>query len=142
MTGHLACADETASHNWAALAGIDTLVFVMGVKNRSKIAQHLIRNGKDPQEPAAFIIEGTTSNQKVVLSSLKELAESPPEIAGPAVLIIGKVVNLHKELSWFNPAEYFESPQNGAAGAFLLAAERRAYAAESGGFAAGAYVGG
>jgi uroporphyrin-III C-methyltransferase len=121
VTGHLASADETSSHNWASLAGIDTLVFVMGVKNKSKIAGHLIAHGKDPHEPAAFVCEGTTTNQKVVLTTLKELVESPPEVTSPAVLIIGKVVTLHKDLAWFNPAVHLEAAQSGATGAFLLA---------------------
>jgi len=123
VTGHLASDDETSSHNWSALAGIDTLVFVMGVKNRAKIAQLLISHGKAADEPAAFVIEGTTSNQKVVVTSLKELAEAQVEVKGPAVLIIGKVVSLHQDLAWFNPTVHLGEPaQAGHSGAFLLAA--------------------
>ncbi len=55
VTGH-----PNRGINWRAFAHIDTLVILMGVKNRSKIARELIKAGRDPSEPVAFIERATT----------------------------------------------------------------------------------
>ncbi len=84
--------------NWRAVAGIDTIVILMGVKRRQYIAKKLIEAGKDPHEPVAFVERGTTSEEKITISNLKEVAENSPDIKPPALYIIGKVVNIRKEV--------------------------------------------
>ncbi len=98
VTGHPATGDRKEI-NWKSFAEIDTLVILMGVKNRQKIADELIKAGRDPEEPVAFIEKGTTKEQKVILSSLKEVSQNPPLIEPPAVIVIGKVVSLHREIA-------------------------------------------
>jgi len=97
--------------NWKAFRDVDTLVILMGVKNRQRIAKALIEAGRNPYEPVAFIEKGTTEEQRVVVSTLKEVAENPPEVNPPAVFVIGKVVELHKKLKNFN--ETLEVIKNG-----------------------------
>jgi len=88
--------------DWKAFKDIDTIVVLMGVKNRQRIARELIEAGRNPYEPVAFIEKGTTEHQRIVLSTLKEVAENPPEVNPPAVIVIGKVVELHNQLRDFN----------------------------------------
>ena len=101
MTGH------TCSHNgldqvdWGGLKNVGTIVILMGVRNKEFIAKHLIEYGKSEKTPVAFIEKATTINQRVILSSLKEVADGKVEVESPAVFAIGDVVNFHLEWNWF-----------------------------------------
>lgn len=97
--------------NWKAFKDVDTLVILMGVKNRQKIAKALIEAGRNPYEPVAFIEKGTTEEQRVIISTLKEVAQNPPDVNPPAVFVVGKVVELHEKLKAFN--ENLEVIKNG-----------------------------
>ena len=79
---------------WDNFSGVDTLVILMGVKNRQKIAQELILAGRDPQERVAFIEKATTPHQREVFSTLWEVAQNPPQVKTPAVMVVGRVVNI------------------------------------------------
>lgn len=98
VTGHEAVGKEK-SVNWKDFAHVDTLVILMGVRNRRHIATELIKAGRNPQEPVAFIERGTTSEQKLIVSNLSEVANEPPEVEPPAVMVVGQVVKLHEELA-------------------------------------------
>ena len=77
----------------------------MAVANRQKIAKKLIEIGRDPNEPAAFIENGTSRQQNVIEVTLNELSTKPPLVKAPAVLIVGQVVNLRSKLQWFDASE-------------------------------------
>jgi uroporphyrin-III C-methyltransferase len=98
ITGHEDPRKERSSINWECLKGIDTLVFLMGVSRRQLIAQRLLEIGRDPKEPVAFIERGTTSEERFVVCTLEGLAKEPPEVKPPAVMVVGKVVNLNRFL--------------------------------------------
>ncbi len=100
ITGHEAH-DKKTHIEWEGLKSVDTLVFLMGVTNRKKIAEKLVRCGRPPNEPVAFIEKGTSPYQRVISSTLKEVAADPPEVTPPAVFIIGKVVALKDYINWF-----------------------------------------
>ncbi|WP_457642282.1 uroporphyrinogen-III C-methyltransferase [Persephonella sp.] len=87
--------------NWKSLAGIGTLIFLMGVANREKIAQNLIEAGRDPDEPVVFIEKGTTKEQKSVEATLKEVAEGKVSVYPPAIFLIGNVVSLRRKINWY-----------------------------------------
>ncbi len=97
VTGHEATGKEKRV-NWLAFKDIDTLVILMGVRNRQRIAKDLIASGRDPSEPVAFIEKGTTAEQKVILSTLLEVATDPPHVEPPAIMVVGEVVRLHDKL--------------------------------------------
>ncbi len=84
--------------DWSAFSEVDTLVVLMGVKNRRKIAGELIRAGRDPEEPVAFIERATTQEQREVFTTLRELSENPPEVEPPAVMVVGRVVEIGKKV--------------------------------------------
>lgn len=83
-----------ARKEWVKLAHADTLVVLMGVKNRREIARDLLKAGRDPQEPVAFIEKATTPYQRETFTTLGELADDPPPTGTPAVMVVGKVVGL------------------------------------------------
>lgn len=98
LTGHEDPNKKSSSINWESLKGISTLVFLMAVSNRREIARKLIEVGRDPQEPIAFIENGTTSQQRLIIANLREISESPPEVRPPAIMVVGRVVSLSEEL--------------------------------------------
>lgn len=95
ITGHC---HEGAALEWKRYAGIDTLVILMGVKNRSFIAASLIGAGRSPDEPVAFVERGTTSAEGFVESTLGNVAAGAVAVHNPAVFIVGEVVRLRREL--------------------------------------------
>ena len=97
VTGH-ECTGKEKRIDWRSFKGIDTLVVLMGVRNRQRIARELLEAGRSPEEPVAFVERGTTSEQRVVLSTLKEVASSPPEVKPPAVMVVGEVVRLSVDI--------------------------------------------
>ena len=104
ITGHEDPTKEKSDIDWQALAGIGTLVFLMGVKNLGQIAGALIARGKSPATPAALIRRGTLPEQQVLtghLSTIVELAQASG-FKPPAILVVGKVVELRDTLRWFD----------------------------------------
>lgn len=96
ITGHC---HEGSDHAWERYATVDTLVVLMGVKNRAFIAQSLIAGGRSPAEPVAFIYRGSLPEEQVIQSTLAAVAEGKVEARNPAVFVIGKVVRLREELA-------------------------------------------
>ena len=83
---------------WARFLMVDTLVLLMAVENRSAIAANLIRAGRNRDEPVAFIERGATDRQRVVISTLCEVARGQVEVESPAVCVIGQVVRMRRHL--------------------------------------------
>ncbi|MGB5596114.1 MAG: uroporphyrinogen-III C-methyltransferase [Crocosphaera sp.] len=98
LTGH-----QPELLNWEALAKIDTLVILMGTKTLDKIIHNLIINGRSPDEPIAIIRDSGSIKQKVWTGTLKTIIEQVSGIAlSPAIIVIGKVVNLRNMSSSLN----------------------------------------
>ena len=109
VTGHEDPKKGKSDLDWPTLAGIGTLVFLMGVKNLPVIAENLIRAGKDPQTPAALIRWGTTSRQQTLTGTLSDIAQKAEEkgFAPPSVFVIGTVVGLRETMNWFETKPLF-----------------------------------
>jgi uroporphyrinogen III methyltransferase/synthase len=102
ITGHEDPGKDESSLNFQALAGMDTLVFYMGVGNLSGIAERLIAAGRDGSTPVAIVANATRPNQRTLVATLATAADAA-ERAGlkpPAVLIVGQVVQLRERLAW------------------------------------------
>lgn len=80
-----------------------TLIFLMGLKNLPNIVKSLIENGKDPKTPAGVLQEGTTARQKMAVGTLENIVEVVERegIQTPAITVVGDVVSLAGELSWY-----------------------------------------
>jgi uroporphyrin-III C-methyltransferase / precorrin-2 dehydrogenase / sirohydrochlorin ferrochelatase len=104
VTGHLQ--DGTVNLNWKALAQPNqTVVFYMGLHGVSAICAGLTSHGMPASTPVALIQQGTTPNQRVFVSTLKDLPElvQKESIKAPTLIIVGEVVQLHEKLNWFLP---------------------------------------
>lgn len=106
VTGH---EDGPSAVNWKSLAGIDTLVFYMGVAHLPDIAQSLMQAGKSPQTPVAVIHRATTPHQKTVVGTLATIANLAARagIEPPSIILVGEVVALRPRLSWFEHLPLF-----------------------------------
>ncbi|MCW2672730.1 MAG: uroporphyrin-III C-methyltransferase [Frankiales bacterium] len=106
VTGHLDPDDEASQVRWQALAtGPGTLVILMGHDRLPLLTQGLIRYGRAPDTPAACVQQGTTANQRVIVSTLERLAADVAEagLQAPVATIVGDVVTLRETLQWFTP---------------------------------------
>ncbi len=81
-----------------------TLVGYMGVTSLSQVSRQLVDAGMDPATPAALIQRGTTSRQKVVISTISKLHQDGQRagLRPPAVFVIGPTVGFAKQLDWFS----------------------------------------
>lgn len=84
--------------DWERVAQVHTLVILMGVKYRQHIAQSLIHAGRNPHELAAFIERGSTPEQRIVETTLADIAAGMTEVEAPAVFVVGEVVGLRHQL--------------------------------------------
>jgi len=103
-TGHEDPLKPESRINWPALAKVGgTIVFLMGVKNLPEIVQQLIRNGMDVDTPVALVRWGTTPRQTAVTGTLATIVAKTKAagIKAPAIIVIGEVVRLRKDLNWF-----------------------------------------
>jgi len=109
VTGHEDPTKEKSDIDWTALAGIGTLVFLMGVKNLARIVERLIGHGKSPQTPAALIRWGTTADQQTITGALQDIVRIAEEqkFAPPSIFVVGEVVALRPLLNWFESRPLF-----------------------------------
>ena len=109
ITGHEDPTKDKSDIDWQALTGIGTLVFLMGVKNLGQITEALISRGKSPATPAALIRRGTTPHQQVITGTLGTIVELAHvnNFKPPAILVVGKVVELRDTLNWFEQKSLF-----------------------------------
>lgn len=104
VTGHLQ--DGTVNLNWKALAHPNqTIVFYMGLHGVGIVSEQLITHGLPASMPVALVQQGTTQNQRVVITDLERLEQTVREedLKPPTIIIVGHVVELHEKLHWFEP---------------------------------------
>ena len=77
-----------------------TLVLLMGLSGLAGTMQELIAAGRDPRTPVAVISDGWTPRQRTVTGTLASIAGAVAAAAlpGPAVIVVGDVVDLRAEL--------------------------------------------
>ncbi len=108
VTGHLK--DGSMNLNWTALAQPNqTVVFYMGLKGLSVICDNLIKHGRSPDTPMALVQQATTPRQKEFIGTLGTMTKviAKQEIKPPTLIVVGEVVQLHKQFSWFEPQAYY-----------------------------------
>lgn len=96
--------------NYEALAKENgTLVFMMGLSNIDRITSELIKYGKDRNTKAAVVMRGTSSKQKKVIGNLENIGNKAREanLQSPCIIVIGDVVSLENELSWYENKPLF-----------------------------------
>ncbi len=104
FSGHEDPSKDASAIDYKKIAAADgTKIVVMGIENLSQICEQLIKHGTKSNTPCALIRWATTGGQETLTESLDAIAAlaEKNQFRAPAVLVIGEVVNLRAELSWF-----------------------------------------
>ncbi|MBT7390719.1 MAG: uroporphyrinogen-III C-methyltransferase, partial [Gammaproteobacteria bacterium] len=102
VTAHLK--DGTTNLPWEEfIVEQQTIVFYMALSGASYICEQLIAHGMREEMPIAIIEKGTMPEQKVYITSLKDLPDLliKEDINAPTLMIVGEVVSLNEKLSWY-----------------------------------------
>lgn len=81
-----------------------TVAIYMGLSNTPHLCKGFMDRGADPDLPVAVIDNGTRPEQRVVTATVSTLCDvlKDANFKGPAMIIVGTVVNLREKLSWYN----------------------------------------
>jgi len=110
ITGHERPDKKESRMQWDIFAKSDaTLVFLMGVKNLSNIVTKLMEYGKPSDTPVALVRWGTTTRQQTVTGTLATIVDAVEKagLKSPAIIVVGHVVSLRDELTWFDQKPLF-----------------------------------
>jgi uroporphyrin-III C-methyltransferase/precorrin-2 dehydrogenase/sirohydrochlorin ferrochelatase/uroporphyrin-III C-methyltransferase len=95
--------DVVSEAYWRELAQTDdTLVFYMSSETLSHVVSKLTLYGIDAAKQLAVVEQATTPHQQVHVGSLYNYQQTIGQraFASPTLVIIGKVVALHRQFSW------------------------------------------
>ncbi len=101
VSGHVSPDSDECLVDWDALAKLSgTIVLMMGVQRIRQFADVLLAGGRKDDTPVAVIQEGSTRRQRVVRTTLHNVADeiTAEDIRPPAVIVIGPVAGLYAEL--------------------------------------------
>ena len=104
FTGHEDPQKEGTSIDFDALVKLGgTQVMLMGVERLDAITAELLSRGMRSDLPVALIRWGTTGRHRTLVAELRNVAQRVRDAGfeAPAVAVFGEVVNLRKELNWF-----------------------------------------
>lgn len=106
VTGHGPDGEIPDEFDWNALArGAPVLVFYMGLKHVDRLTARLMAAGRKADEAVAVVCNAATPRQTVLETTLAEAAQAA-ERAGlkpPALLVVGPVIELRRQLDWWIP---------------------------------------
>lgn len=95
ISGHLPPGHAESLVEWDAVARLrGTVVLLMAVQNLPLIAEALMGGGRAATTPVAIVSEGTMPGERVLLSTLGEVAEEMrrERVRPPAIVVVGDVV--------------------------------------------------
>jgi uroporphyrin-III C-methyltransferase/precorrin-2 dehydrogenase/sirohydrochlorin ferrochelatase len=80
-----------------------TVAIYMGLSNTPHLCKGFLERGADPNLPVAVIDNGTRPEQRVITATVSTLCDTlkDADFKGPAMIIVGTVVNLREKLSWY-----------------------------------------
>jgi uroporphyrinogen III methyltransferase/synthase len=98
-----------AAVDWSEYVDRPTLVLLSAVANIGEIARELIAAGRPADTPVAMTRTGTVTTQSTLVSTLADIAADAraAKMTAPAVTVVGPVVDLRDELSWFETRPLF-----------------------------------
>lgn len=108
VTGHVGDPSAPDGVDWESLGRAGgTLVVLMGMSERERIAAELMASGRDAATPVAVVHWGTTPDQRVVRTSLAGLAGV--DLPAPSAIVIGPVAGL--DLRSITGSRYDPAPE-------------------------------
>jgi len=116
ITAHDAAGGLSKGLDWGSVSrGSPVLVIYMGFRLLEQIADRLMAEGRPAEEPVALVCNATMPEQQTLVTTLGRAAEdaAAAELGSPAMIVVGKIVNLRAQLDWLpNPADVgLASPQ-------------------------------
>ena len=96
--------------NWKALAKFPgTLAIYMGVARLPLLVAELLKHGKDPNTPSCLVERAGTGAMRSVSARLVDLDEARRQagLEAPGLILIGEVVGLRHDPSWFESRPLF-----------------------------------
>jgi len=89
--------------DWSQYGSDRTLVLLSTVASIADVATALVAAGRSEQTPVSMTRVGTTTEQATVVSTLARIGvdAADAELTAPAVVVVGDVVDLREQLSWF-----------------------------------------
>ncbi|UJW30812.1 uroporphyrinogen-III C-methyltransferase [Saccharothrix sp. AJ9571] len=97
VSGHVPPGHPQSLTDWSALARLrGTIVLMMGVERLPRFAGALLDGGRPGDTPVAIIEDGTMRTQRVLRSTLANVAEEAAAagVRPPAIIVIGPVAAL------------------------------------------------
>jgi len=99
--------------DWAAIASSakhETTVIYMGLKRLQQLSEKLINEGIDSAMPVAVIENACCPEQQVVTGTIATIYQRVLDavVAGPALVIIGEVVNGHESILTYFRESFIE----------------------------------
>ncbi len=110
VTGHEDPNKKKSNIAWDKLAtGAGTIIIYMGIKNLPNITKKLMENGRSADTPVAVVRWASTPKQHSVEGTLETITDIVQEagIKPPALIIVGEVVKLRKQIDWFEKRPLF-----------------------------------
>ena len=101
VSGHVSPGDPRSLVDWEALGRLrGTVVILMGVERVGEFARVLMAGGRAGETPVAVVQDGTTRNQRSLVTRLDEVAADveAAAIRPPAVIVVGAVAGLARDL--------------------------------------------
>ncbi|RBQ22906.1 Uroporphyrinogen-III C-methyltransferase [Candidatus Methanobinarius endosymbioticus] len=93
VTGHEDPTKNKKQVKWDYTA--DTIIVLMGIGNMKENTTEMMKY-RDPKTPACVIENGTLENEKIIFGTLENIADK--KINTPAILVVGNVVDVFKEI--------------------------------------------
>jgi len=103
VTGHDQSGATPGSLDWTGIArGSQVIVIYMGMKHIAQIAGRLLEAGRPASEPVAVVTTATTSEQKVLETSLGSVVDdiAASGMEPPAIICVGRSVLMRQVLDW------------------------------------------
>jgi len=96
VTGHEDPTKNEKQVKWNYNA--DTIIILMGIGKIEENTTEMMKY-KSPETPACIIENGTLPNERIIFGKLENIAQK--NINTPAILIVGDVINIFKEIKDF-----------------------------------------
>ena len=102
VTGYEAPTKGYAQLDWHSFKEDETIIFLMGLHQLENICTQLIKVGKPKDYPVAVISRGTLPDEEVIVSTLEHIYELSKNLPTPALIVVGRVVELRALLKGEN----------------------------------------
>lgn len=103
VTGRQDPTTPSAPIDWNAVARLETIVILMGVKELPNIVENLLKI-KNAKTPVAIICKGTYPDQKIIKGNLGEIVFKCEHVGlkPPALIIVGRVADFLDRFSFLD----------------------------------------